>query len=64
VYDKAVLSLERDIDDESTWGILQKREEARRNAELKRLGNIQVLRYLEQKKMHAEKPAAAPAPKQ
>jgi hypothetical protein len=63
VYDKAVLSLERDIDDEATWGILQKREEARRNAELKRLGNIQVLRYLEQKKMHAEKPQTAPAPK-
>ena len=54
VYDKAVLTLERDINDESTWGILQKREEARRNAELKRLGHLQVLRYLETKKMHIE----------
>lgn len=59
VYDKAVLTLERDINDEMTWGILQKREEARRNAELKRLGHLQVLRYLETKKMHVEdaKPA-------
>lgn len=57
VYDKAVLSLERDIDDEGTWGILQKREEARRNAELRRLGHLQVLRYLESKKMHAEEAA-------
>ncbi|KGE73755.1 flagellar filament outer layer protein FlaA [Spirochaeta lutea] len=53
VYDKAVLSLERDIDDEAVWGILQDREESRRNSELKRLGNLQVLRYLERQKMDA-----------
>ncbi len=59
IYDKALLTLERDIDDEGTWGILQKREEARRNAEIRRLGHLQVLRYLESKKMHVEeKPAA------
>ncbi|SIQ01376.1 Flagellar filament outer layer protein Flaa [Alkalispirochaeta americana] len=51
-YDRAVLQLERDIDDEAVWGILQVREEARRDAELIRLGNIQVLRYLEDRKMH------------
>lgn len=51
VYDKAVLTLERDIDDEAIWGILQQREESRRNAEVERLGNIQVLRYLESQKM-------------
>ena len=51
VYDKAVLDIERDIDDESIWGILQDREEARRNQELLRLGNLQVLRFLESKKM-------------
>jgi hypothetical protein len=64
VYDKAVLTLERDIDDEATWGILQKREEARRTAELRRLGHLQVLRYLELKKMHAGEsaPSKAPAP--
>lgn len=51
-FDRAVLQLERDIDDEAVWGILQDREQARRDAELMRLGNIQVLRYLEQRKMH------------
>ncbi|TVR70430.1 MAG: flagellar protein [Spirochaetaceae bacterium] len=51
-FDRAVLQLERDIDDEAVWGILQDREQARRDAELLRLGNIQVLRYLEQRKMH------------
>jgi hypothetical protein len=54
VFDKAVLDTNRDINDEEVWGILQKREEARRNAEMRRLGNIQVLRYLEVQKMHHE----------
>ncbi len=53
-FDKAVLQLERDIDDEAVWGILQERERSRREAELRRLGNIQVLRYLESRKMHSE----------
>lgn len=56
-YDKAVLDTRRDIDEEEVWGILSEREEARRNAEFRKLGNIQVLRYLEQKKMHAEEQA-------
>ncbi len=51
-YDLATLQLQRDIDDEAVWGILQEREAARRAAELRRLGNVQVLRYLEQQKMH------------
>jgi len=46
----------RDINDEAIWGILQQRNEARRLAEMKRLGNIQVLRFLEQQKMDAAKP--------
>ena len=50
-YDKAVLDLQRDIDDESIWHILKDRQRARRAAELKRLGNMQVLRYLEKQKM-------------
>jgi len=58
VYDKAVLNLERDIDEEALWGILDKREESRRTAEFSKLGNLQVLRYLEQKKMHIENEAA------
>ena len=57
-YDKANISTERDINDEQFWGILQQRNEARRLAELKRLGNIQVLRFLELQKMDAtSKPA-------
>jgi hypothetical protein len=61
-YDKAVLSLDRDIDDEGAWGILEAREEARRAAEGRRLGNLQVLRFLEQKKQHIDaENAEAPA---
>lgn len=59
-YDKAVLDIERDIDDEGVWGILQARESERRAAELKRLGNLQILRYLESKKMHQPLPPEAP----
>jgi len=54
-YDKAIIDTTRDINDEAIWGILQQRAEARRLAELKRLGNIQVLRFLEQQKMDATK---------
>lgn len=53
-YDKAVLDLESDVDDEGIWGINAEKEMARRNAELSRLGNLQVLRYLEEQKMHKE----------
>ena len=54
VYDKAVLTIERDVDEEAIWGILKEREESRRTAEFERLGQQQVLRYLEQKKMHVD----------
>ena len=57
-YDKAFLNLQTDIDDEGLWGILGDREEARRNAEYERLGNKQVLRYIEKQLMHAEADAA------
>jgi hypothetical protein len=53
-YDKAVLDTSRDINEEEVWGILGEREEARRTAEFSKLGNLQVLRYLEQKKMHQD----------
>jgi hypothetical protein len=53
-YDKAIIETERDINDEVIWNILQSRYEARRMAELKRLGNLQVLRFLEKQKMHVE----------
>ncbi len=53
-FDRAVLELERDIDDEAVWGILQQREAARRRAELQRVGNMQILRFLEQQRMFVE----------
>jgi len=56
-YDKAIMATDRDINDEAIWGILQQRNEARRLAELKRLGNLQVMRFLEKQKMDATKPA-------
>lgn len=51
IYDRAVVNLREDIDDEGTWGILNARESARRNFELSRLGRLQVLRALELRKM-------------
>jgi hypothetical protein len=53
-YDRAVLETVRDINEEEVWGILSEREESRRTAEFSKLGNLQVLRYLEEKKMHQE----------
>ena len=50
-YDEAVLDVQSDIDDEAVWGILEEREQERREAEFRRLGNLQVLRYLEQQRM-------------
>jgi hypothetical protein len=53
-YDKALLETSRDINEEEVWGILSEREEARRTYEFSKLGSLQVLRYLEGKKMHQE----------
>lgn len=53
-YDLAWKDFELDINDEEVWGIMQQREEARRKAEIRRLGNLHVLRYLEKKKMYKE----------
>ncbi len=54
VYDKAILTFDRDIDDEVAWGILEDREDARKRAEQERVGDIQLLRYIEQRKMHRD----------
>lgn len=55
VYDQAIIQdVDTDLNHEEVWGILSQREEERRNAELNRLGNLQVLRYLEEQKMHQE----------
>ena len=53
-YDIAQIDTRRDFNEEEIWGILNEREEARRTFEFSRLGNIQVLRYLESQKIHQE----------
>lgn len=59
-YDEAIREQdEKQIDDESIWGILQERNEARRQAEYKRLGNRQVLELLEGMKMHDDTDTAS-----
>ncbi len=60
-YDKAVLDLDMDVNNEEVWGILENREEGRREAEFFRLGELQVLRALEKKKMHQVDNAGAGA---
>ena len=47
VYDEAQLQLQSDIDHDSLWNILSSREADRRRAELTRVGNQQVLRFIE-----------------
>lgn len=47
VYDEARLQLLEDIDHDGLWKILENREDDRRKAELSRLGNQQVLRFIE-----------------
>lgn len=58
VYDKAILDDVIDIDDEDVWGIIEERENARRDVEYARLGEEQVLRWNEQQRMHADEAAA------
>lgn len=53
-YDLAQLPSEGAFDNEEIWGILEQREESRRNAEWSRLGELQVLRALEERKLHQE----------
>lgn len=60
-YDLAVLPGTEDIDNEMLWGILSEREESRRNAEWRRLGEVQVLRALEQQKVHQDEEEQAAA---
>jgi hypothetical protein len=48
VYDEARLQIESDINHDELWGIMSEREDDRRRAELTRLGNEQVLRFIEQ----------------
>jgi hypothetical protein len=54
IFDQAVLERETIIDDEALWQIRTEEEEARRNAELQRLGNRRVLEALEVDKKATE----------
>ena len=54
IYDKAVLTSDRDIADEDLWGIITKKESERQAAEMQRFGNKQVNRYLEKAKLATE----------
>ena len=54
IYDKALLTTDRDIADEDLWGIIGKKESARQNAEMTRFGGKQVNRYLEKEKQATE----------
>ncbi len=47
IYDEARLQLQEAIDHDGLWQILDQREDERRRAELDRLGNLQVLRFIE-----------------
>ena len=61
IYDLAVLTPERDIDDEATWNIIQNREDARKTWEMERFGQNQVLRYLELQRQATEAPFNDPS---
>jgi hypothetical protein len=54
IYDKALLTSDRDIADEDLWGIITKKETERQAAEMDRFGIKQVNRYIEKQKMATE----------
>ncbi len=54
IYDLAVLTTDRDIDDEDLWGIIGKKEADRQAWEMSKFGNKQVNRYIEKQKMATE----------
>ena len=54
IYDKAVLTTERDIADEDIWGIISEREKAKQNLEMTNFGQKQVYRFLEAEKQATE----------
>jgi len=54
IYDKALLTTDRDIADEDLWGIVGRKEAARQNAEMLNFGGKQVNRYLEKAKLAPE----------
>jgi len=61
-YDQAILlGFDTDLDHEGIWGILKKREDDRRKAELLRLGDKELLYYIEEQKQHKDAEEETPA---
>ncbi len=61
-YDKAVLDRDNmPIDNEEAWGILSAKREAAKKREFSKIGQTQILRYLERQKMDGYKDETAPA---
>jgi len=54
IYDKAVLEMDRDIDDEALWNIIRDRETGRRLHEMERFGQFQILRHLDYERQARE----------
>lgn len=54
IYDKALLSAERDIRDEDLWGIIGRKEALKQAAEMANFGTRQVDRYIEKVNMATE----------
>lgn len=54
IYDKAMLTTERDIADEDLWNIIGDREASKQNYEMSRFGGNQINRFLEQQKVATE----------
>lgn len=61
IYDKDVVGLNDDVDDESIWQINKEKADKVANNELQRLGTLQVLRSLENKKIAQETGFGDPA---
>jgi len=47
IFDRAMLDVERDIDNEEVWGIISEREQRRQMWEMQRFGQQQILRFIE-----------------
>ena len=54
IYDKAMLEVDRDINDEEIWGIINHRETAKKVFEMERFGQNQILRFLEAQRQATE----------
>lgn len=54
IYDKAVLTTARDFADEDIWGIQTQQAEEKKRIEVRRFGQKQVLRFLENEKIATE----------